>query len=101
MTDINKLPENLLVPEDDGGSSHLIGAKIASIELRSTNGLKVDLGSIKGKGVIYCYPMTGRPDVPLPDGGMKYRVQEVVHHRVVHIGITTKNFKNLGRKYMD
>ncbi len=68
MTDINKLPENLPVPEDDGGSSHLIGAKIASIELRSTNGLKVDLGSIKGKGVIYCYPMTGRPDVPLPDG---------------------------------
>ena len=68
MTDINKLPENLPVPEDDGGSSHLIGTKIATIELRSTNGLKVDLGSIKGKVVIYCYPMTGRPDVPLPDG---------------------------------
>ena len=68
MTDINKLPENLPVPEDDGGSSHLIGSKIASIELRSTNGLIVDLGSIKGKVVIYCYPMTGRPDVPLPDG---------------------------------
>ena len=68
MTDINKLPENLPVPEDDGGSSHLIGTKIATIELRSTNGLNVDLGSIKGKVVIYCYPMTGRPDVPLPDG---------------------------------
>ena len=68
MTDINKLPENLPVPEDDGGSSHLIGTKIATIELRSTNGLKVDLGLIKGKVVIYCYPMTGRPDVPLPDG---------------------------------
>ena len=68
MTDINKLPENLPVPEDDGGSVHLIGSKIDSIELRSTNGLKVDLGSIKGKVVIYCYPMTGRPDVPLPDG---------------------------------
>ena len=46
----------------------MIGSKIDSIELRSTNGLKVDLGSIKGKVVIYCYPMTGRPDVPLPDG---------------------------------
>ena len=68
MTDINKLPENLPVPEDDGGSSHLIGTKIATIELCSTNGLIVDLGSIKGKVVIYCYPMTGRPDVPLPDG---------------------------------
>ena len=68
MTDINKLPENLPVPEDDGGSAHLIRSKIASIELRSTNGLNVDLGSIKGKVVIYCYPMTGRPDVPLPDG---------------------------------
>ena len=68
MTDINKLPENLPVPEDDGGSTHLIGTKIATIKLRSTNGLKVDLGSIKGKVVIYCYPMTGRPDVPLPDG---------------------------------
>jgi len=67
MTDINKLPENLPVPEDDGGSAHLIGSKIASIELRSTNGLKVYLGSIKRIVVIYCYPMAGKPDVPLPD----------------------------------
>jgi len=34
----------------------------------ATNGATVDLGGIPGRVVLYVYPMTGRPGVPLPDG---------------------------------
>jgi peroxiredoxin len=36
--------------------------------LPATNGANVDLAAIPGRVVIYVYPMTGRPGVPLPDG---------------------------------
>ena len=32
------------------------------------DGRMIELSAIKGRLVIYCYPMTGRPNVPLPDG---------------------------------
>jgi len=55
-------------PEDDGGASHLPGTRIPSITLPATDGSTVDLETLEGRSVIYTYPMTGRPDVPLPDG---------------------------------
>lgn len=55
-------------PEDDGGARHLPGTRIPSIELPATDGSMVDLANLAGRSVIYTYPMTGRPDVPLPDG---------------------------------
>ena len=36
--------------------------------MAATNGKMIEISSIKGKLVIYCYPMTGRPNVPLPEG---------------------------------
>jgi peroxiredoxin len=36
--------------------------------LHATDGTAVNLAELKGRLVIYVYPMTGRPDVPLPDG---------------------------------
>lgn len=62
------LPTNLPVPEDDGLASHLIGVNLPSIQLESTNDQKVDLSKIDQKLVLYCYPMTGHPNVPLPNG---------------------------------
>jgi peroxiredoxin len=41
---------------------------LPKIALPATNGTNVDLASIPGKVVIYIYPMTGHPGVPLPDG---------------------------------
>jgi peroxiredoxin len=39
------------------------------IALASTGGRTVDLGALRaGRTVIYCYPMTGVPGQPLPDG---------------------------------
>ncbi len=55
-------------PEDDGAAAHLIGMKLPSIKLMSTTGDFVDLSQLVGRSVVYAYPMTGRPDTPLPDG---------------------------------
>ena len=55
-------------PQDDGATDHLHGLEMASVSLASTAGGAVDLSSLAGLSVIYVYPMTGRPERPLPDG---------------------------------
>ena len=61
------LPDNLPVPIDDGACDHLIGMQLPQLSLHSTAGT-INLSQIAGQVVIYCYPMTGKPGVPLPDG---------------------------------
>ena len=67
VTSLDKLPENLPIPEDDGACNHLHGLVLPSIDLLATNGQYIDFSSLK-QVVIYCYPMTGRPDARLPEG---------------------------------
>jgi len=62
------LPQDLPVPLDDGACDHLGGMRLPLLTLSSTSGENVDLQQINGWLVLYCYPMTGRPDQPLPDG---------------------------------
>jgi peroxiredoxin len=63
------LPDGLPVPEDDGAADHLPGAAIPSVRLRSTDGEEVDLASAAaGLLVLYVYPRTGTPGVPLIEG---------------------------------
>ena len=64
----NELPANLPVPLDDGACNDLKGKKIPSVELTSTTGHIVDLSEIRGKLVLYFYPMTGNPRESLPNG---------------------------------
>lgn len=68
MTKLDKLPDNLPVPIDDGGCDHLLGMTLPDIVLPATNGENVNLATLSGRTVLYIYPMTGRPDVALPDG---------------------------------
>ena len=68
MTNLNQLPGDLPIPEDDGAADHLVGMSLPAISLGTTAHGKCNLGEIKGCLVIYCYPMTGQPNVPLPDG---------------------------------
>jgi peroxiredoxin len=68
MTNYNELPKDLPIPEDDGATNHLIGMKLPQVSLKATNGENIHLGDIKGRVVIYCYPMTGQPNVALPEG---------------------------------
>ncbi len=68
MTDIYRLPTDLPIPQDDGSTNHLKGMRLPNVSLNGTHGQAINLGNIKGKLVIYCYPMTGQPNVALPDG---------------------------------
>jgi peroxiredoxin len=65
---LSELPKDLPVPVNDGAAAHLEGMSLAKIALPSTDGGTIELASITGRFVIYIYPMTGRPGVPLPDG---------------------------------
>jgi len=62
--DVYTLPANLPVPEDDGGADHLFGMELPSLVLDSSAG-PVD---VRDFGVIYVYPRSGRPGVPLLPG---------------------------------
>ncbi len=55
-------------PQDDGAAKHLIGMNLPRLSLPASNGEHIDLSSLNGRSVVYAYPMTGQPDVPLPDG---------------------------------
>jgi peroxiredoxin len=63
-----ELPKGLPVPVNDGACDHLLGMKLPSAPLLSTAGHRVDLASLSGRIVVYCYPRTGRPDQPIPTG---------------------------------
>jgi peroxiredoxin len=63
-----QLPQNLPIPVDDGAATHLTGLPLPNLELPSTDGSAINLAGVRGRWVIYIYPMTGRPDVTLPDG---------------------------------
>lgn len=65
---LEELPPNLPVPIDDGACDHLIGLELPDIVMPSTNGGLLRLSEFRGLLVIYCYPKTGRPGVPLPEG---------------------------------
>ena len=62
------LPDNLPAPQDDGAADHLTGMKLPKLALRSTSGGMVDLSTLRGRTVVYAYPMTGVPGVELPSG---------------------------------
>jgi len=53
---------------DDGVCNHLPGLRLPSTALPATSGGKVELASLAGTTVLYCYPRTGRPDQELPPG---------------------------------
>ena len=66
--DLNPLPTDLPIPTDDGACAHLPGLAIPPLTLPSTAGRTVDLATLPGRVVIYCYPRTGRPGEALPAG---------------------------------
>ncbi len=55
-------------PADDGRAAHLVGTRLPDVSLTATDGTAVALADLSGLAVLFCYPMTGRPDRALPDG---------------------------------
>ncbi len=63
------LPANLPRPVDDGLADHLEGMPMPKVSLPSTMGRIIDVSNLTGpRSVLYCYPMTGVPGKPLPEG---------------------------------
>ncbi len=62
--DWSRLP----TPIDDGAAVHLAGAAVPDIPLLATDGSEVSLAGLRGRTVVYAYPLTGRPGAALPDG---------------------------------
>lgn len=69
MSDLSNLPPNLPSPVDDGAADHLRGRTAPHLSLPASTGESVALDRLgPGRTVLYVYPMTGRPDVALPEG---------------------------------
>ena len=68
MTSLTELPSDLPQPLDDGAADHLLGMTLPQLTLQATTGLGINIGEIAGLLVVYCYPMTGQPNVALPEG---------------------------------
>jgi peroxiredoxin len=66
--DVNQLPSDLPVPEDDGACDHLPGLPLPDLELAATDGASVNLTQLPDTSVVYIYPRTGRPDQDIPAG---------------------------------
>src|SRR4051812_825492 len=63
------LPPDLPRPVDDGAADHLAGMAMPAVSLPSTAGRMVTLSDLTApRTVLYCYPMTGVPGKPLPQG---------------------------------
>ena len=58
------LPPNLPVPEDDGAADHLVGLELPDLTLESSSGPV----NVRDFGVVYVYPRSGRPGVPMLAG---------------------------------
>jgi peroxiredoxin len=61
-------PAKLPVPQDDGAADHLPGLRLPKMSLPSTSGTEITVSSLGPLTILYVYPMTGRPGVPLPEG---------------------------------
>jgi peroxiredoxin len=68
VADLSELPAGLPVPKDDGAAAHLPGLPMPKLSLPSTEAGSVSLSRLEPLTVLYFYPMTGRPTVPLPEG---------------------------------
>ncbi len=62
--DWSKIP----APKLDASLEHLNNFIIPEIKLSSTSGDEIDLSKLIGLTIIYVYPMTGQPNVALPEG---------------------------------
>ena len=61
------LPPDLPVPLDDGACAHLVGMEVPRACLASTANRPVCLHDIPAERVVlYCYPRSGTPGVPVP-----------------------------------
>ncbi len=64
----NVLPSDIPAPQDDGAARHLTSMRVPDLALPATDGTRFNLAKLPGRSVVYIYPRTGVPGVPLPEG---------------------------------
>jgi peroxiredoxin len=62
------LPSAIPAPHDDGEARHLTGVRVPEFAFPATDGTQVNLAKLAGRTIVYIYPRTGVPGVPLPEG---------------------------------
>jgi peroxiredoxin len=94
---------DLPVPVDDGAAAHLPGLVVpAGAGLPATDGGTVDLATLDGWSVVFCYPRTGRPgDDPLDPAwdaipGARGCTQQTCSFRNQHGELTATGTRVLG-----
>src|SRR5438445_11180541 len=91
--DFTKLPPNLTVPLDDGACDHLLHMQVPAILLNATVGGTVSLPAVKAeRTIVYCYPRTGEPGKPGPDGWIPFPVREGALRKAAPCAIITTPF---------
>ena len=109
--DLTKLPDDLPIPEDDGACNHLTNFTIPPISLPNQDGNLLRLNRLDTfRIVLYCYPMTGRPDRPLPNNwdlipgargctpqtcNFRDNYDEIVSLNAIPIGVSTQPVDDL------
>jgi peroxiredoxin len=65
MRNVENLPNNLPIPQDDGLTNHLSGYTVPHVLLPSTSGRLVDLAKVScSPTVVFIYPRAGSPIAP-------------------------------------
>ena len=109
--DLTKLSDDLPIPEDDGACNHLTNFIIPPISLSNQDGILLKLNRLDTfRIVLYCYPMTGRPDKPLPSNwdsipgargctsqtcGFRDKYDEIISLNAIPIGVSTQHVGDL------
>jgi len=109
--DLIKLPDDLPTLEDDGACKHLNNFTIPPISLPNQDGNLLRLNRFDTfRIVLYCYPMTGRPDRPLPNNwdsipgargctpqtcSFRDNYDEIVSLNAIPIGVSTQPVDDL------
>ena len=66
---LSSFPSNLPEPKDDGACKHLLNTNLPSISLANQDGNLLKLKrNDTFRIILYCFPMTGHPEKPLPTG---------------------------------
>ena len=109
--DLTKLSDDLPIPKDDGACNHLTNFTIPPISLPNQDGNLLRLNRLDTfRIVLYCYPMTGRPDRPLPNNwdsipgargcttqtcSFRDNYDEIVSLNAIPIGVSTQAVDDL------
>ena len=105
------LPSDLPVPKDDGACKHLLNINLPLVSLANQDGNLLKLKrNDTFRIILYCFPMTGHPEKPLPIGwddipgargctpqtcSFRNNYDDLIKYNSVPIGLSTQSVFDL------